>query len=218
MGCTLLQDIRAQAGASKKLALWLPGVVFGVITFLMIHPRLGINVGGAISAACTGLAATFFVMRRPITLRSAFAWGSGVVLLIISTAFLDSLLLRDEASHLGQVVQSVSDTGTDPLWTLFGRKVAVNLRLIRLTVWSRVVFVAFAFLVASVFTPNWFYRGLSSRFPGLVEMTKAAVIGSLVALVANDSGVVAASTLLLWPVLTVLWVSPEVAQPTHHLP
>lgn len=193
-------------------ARWLPAVVFGLITFLMIHPRLGINVGGAITAACTGVAATFLTMRRPFTLRAALAWGGAVVLLIMITAFLDTLFLREEASHLGQVVQSVGDGSADPLWTLFGRKVAMNLRLIRLTVWSRVVFAAFAFLVVTVCLPGGIQRGLGRRAPGLAEMTKAGLIGALVALAANDSGVVAASTLLLWPVLGVLSVLPEVVR------
>lgn len=229
-GCALILDTSRREGTLRSgdvndgdlvptgAVSLLPAVVFGAITFLMIHPRMGINVGGAISAACTGVVASIFVLRRPITLGSAIAWGGGVALLIVGTAFVDSLVMRDQASHLGQVVQTVGDGGTDPLWTLFGRKLAVNLRLIRLTVWSRVVFVAFAFLIVAVFLPNWFQRGLSRRFPGLFEMTKAGVIGAFVALIANDSGVVAASTLLLWPVLAVLSVLPEVARAAHDLP
>lgn len=222
MACGWISDgRRKERGVDKGAGRLFPWIVLGLflaITLLMIHPRLGINVGGAITGACTGVAALLFLSKRPFTLKSAVASGSAVLVVVAATALLDSYLLGEEASHLGQVVQTINDSGSDPLWALFGRKAAVNLRLIRLTVWSRVVFVAFGFLVAAVFTPNWFHRELARRFPGLVDMTKTSVIASLVALVVNDSGVVAASTLLLWPVLTVLSVSPEVAQPFQRLP
>src|SRR5690606_14139012 len=64
-------------------------------------------------------------------------------------------------------------------------------------------------LAAAAFVPNRFSRVLGRRFPGLMDMTKASVASALVALAVNDSGVVAASTLLLWPALTVLSVAPE---------
>lgn len=212
----LIDRLSARPGAARTFA-WAFAGLFAGLTLLMIHPRLGINVGGAITAAGAAMAGLLFLAQRPLTLWTAVAGGAVVVLLVASAAWLDAYFMGDQASHLGQVVQTVNESGTDPLWALFGRKAAINLRLIRLTVWSRVVFAALGFLVVAVFTPNWFHRKLAGRYPGLVAMTKTCAVASLVALVANDSGVVAAATLLLWPVLTVLSVSPEVAHSCHSL-
>lgn len=217
MGSGWLIDRLSARSSAGRIFSWAFAGLFAGLTLLMIHPRFGINVGGAITAAGAAMAGLLFLAQRPLTLWTAVVGGAVVVLLVASAAWLDAYFMGDEASHLGQVVQTVNESGTDPLWALFGRKAAINLRLIRLTVWSRVVFVALGFLVAAVFTPNWFHRKLAARYPGLVAMTKTCAVASLVALVANDSGVVAAATLLLWPVLTVLSVSPEVAHSCHSL-
>jgi len=213
MACAwILGDVRDEGTRSKRRAI-IPTLLFVALTFLMLHPRLGINVGGAISAASTAVFAYAFASGRRLNARLVLGSGAAIAAVLVVTAYFDSLLFGQEASHLGQVMKSTQDLGADPLWSMFGRKLAVNWRLIRLTVWSRVVFVALALLAVTAFVPNRLGGELERRFPGLIEMTKAAVAASLVALVVNDSGVVAASTLLLWPVLTVLSVAPCAARP-----
>lgn len=187
-----------------------PAFLFGALAVLMLHPRLGINVGGAISAAATAVFGYAFASNRRPGVRPLLAWAGALAAILVATAYLDARLLGEKASHLGQAMQSAADSGTDPLWSMFGRKLAVNWRLIRLTVWSRVLFVAFALLAVAVFLPNRFGAELARRLPSLSQMTKTAVTASLVALAVNDSGVVAASTLLLWPVLTLLAAGPGV--------
>ncbi len=142
MGSGWLIDRLSARSSAGRIFSWAFAGLFAGLTLLMIHPRFGINVGGAITAAGTAMAGLLFLAQRPLTLWTAVVGGAVVVLLVASAAWLDAYFMGDEASHLGQVVQTVNESGTDPLWALFGRKAAINLRLIRLTVWSRVVFVA----------------------------------------------------------------------------
>ena len=81
----------------------------------MIHPRFGINVGGAITAACAAMAGLLFLAQRPLTLWTAVVGGAVVVLLVASAAWLDAYFMGDEASHLGQVVQTVERVRNGPL-------------------------------------------------------------------------------------------------------
>lgn len=202
----LLGAARARTGK----AAWLPALLFAALALLMLHPRLGVNVGGAISAAAAAVLSYTFASRGRLSARHLAGFAIAIAALLIAAAYLDAYVFGDEASHLGQLMKSAQESGADPLWSVFGRKIAVNWRLIRLTVWSRVVFAAFAMLAVTAFVPNAFGRELGRRFPPLFEMTKAAIGASLVALAVNDSGVVAASTLLLWPLLAVLAVTPSV--------
>lgn len=208
MCCAWLLDA-ARDRMPRARAARIPAALLAGAAFLMLHPRLGINVGGAISAGAAAFFGWTFAAGRRLGPGRILAFTAAAAAVLAAFAYLDSRLSGPEASHLGQVMQQAASAGADPLWELFGRKLAMNWRLIRLTVWSRVVFLAFALLAAAAFVPNRFSRVLARRFPGLMDMTKASVASALVALAVNDSGVVAASTLLLWPALTVLSVAPE---------
>lgn len=188
-----------------------PVIAFAAAALLLAHPRLGINVGGAISAAFAAWAARHFGNERPLRLRSALFWLLAVVLAIGAAGALEALVAPDRPSHLGQVVERMGDDGTDPLWTLFERKLSVNLKLIRLTVWSRVALSSFALLGVTLFHPNWLASALHRERPWLFRMARTAVLCALAALIFNDSGVVAASTLALWPVMSLLSHSIDLA-------
>lgn len=197
----------------RKAAM--PVVAFAVVALLLGHPGLGINVGGAISAAVAAWAAFHFGNERPLRLRSALFWLLAVFVVIGVAGILEMLLGGERPSHLGQVVERMSEDGTDPLWALFERKVSVNLKLIRLTVWSRVALSSFALLGVTLFHPNWLANALHRRHPWLFRMARTAVLCAAAALVFNDSGVVAASTLALWPVMTVLSHSIDLASESN---
>ena len=108
-------------------------------------------------------------------------------------------------------MQKVGQQGADPLWTIFERKVNVNLRLIRLTIWSRVVLLSLGVLALFVFWPGRLMGEMKRRYPFMTLSLRGAFVAALVTLAANDSGIVAAATLLLPATLVALLLLPEVA-------
>lgn len=196
------------AWAHRRMKDRLPGLgpvaLMMIIAVLLVHPQLGINVGGAITAFVAAGVLIILFRRRPLSWRSGLLVAGGIVALIAGIGLIDSMVARQDASHLGQAVQAVGESGADPLWEIFGRKVAVNLRLIRLTIWSRVVLLSAALLGALLLWPNRLTQALTKQHPWVLQLTKASMIAATTTLAVNDSGVVAASTLLLLPVLTVL--------------
>lgn len=201
----LLEELSGRRGAA------LPAAAFLAAAVLMGHPGLGINVGGAISAAVAVWASGRFCRGRPLGLGGALLCLAAAVAALGLSGILDALLSGERPSHLGQVVERVSSEGADPLWALFERKLAVNVKLIRLTVWSRVALASFAVLGITLFHPNWLARALRRTHPWLFCMARTAVVAAAAALLFNDSGVVAASTLSLWPVMALLSRSPDLA-------
>lgn len=194
---------RDKADVSRQRK-WIPGIVLGAIAVLMAHPRLGINVGGAISAAAAAVAATLFAQDQALTMRRALVWAALTFFVLLGAGLADYYLLQRDASHLGRAVAMVSQSGSDPLWDLVSRKVAINVRLIRLTIWSRVAMAALSLLGIVLWLPNWLFWALKQTHPWVVRMSRAALVSALVALVVNDSGIVAAAMLLLWPALVTL--------------
>lgn len=190
----------------------LPSSAFLAAAFLMGHPRLGINVGGAISAALAAWAAYRFCRGRSLGLGGALLCLAAAAAALGLSGLLDALLSGERPSHLGQMVERLGAEGTDPLWALFERKLSVNLRLIRLTVWSRVALASFAVLGITLFHPNWLAGTLRRNHPGFFCMARTAVVAAAAALLFNDSGVVAASTLSLWPVMALLARSADLAR------
>jgi len=187
------------------------GVVafFFLVTAFLASPRLGINVGGTITAI-VGFAYFFFaLLGRRFTFTSALLVGLIVIAVLVGIGLIDGRL-SGSATHLGQTVQKVGQQGTDPLWSTFERKVSVNLRLIRLTIWSRVVLLSFGVLALFVFYPSRLMGEMKRRYPFMTLSLRGAFVAALATLVVNDSGIVAAATLLLPATLVTLLLLPSV--------
>ncbi len=191
--------------------IW-PSVVFTAVAALLLHPRLGINVGGAITAGSTAVAAYLLLRGRRITLGRGLMWAALIAAVLVIVGIVDFWISPRDASHLGQTVGRVAEKGADPLWDIVARKVAVNAKLIRLTVWSRVAILSLSLLGFLFLWPNWLSRTLERLHPSLVRMTRVSLVSALVALVFNDSGIVAAAMLLLWPALVTLYLAVDAAQ------
>ena len=208
------QSVEPPSGApasSKAFRRAFAGVValFLLVTVFLALPRLGINVGGTITAIVGFAYYLMALSGRRFTLARAVLVGVLVVAAIAVMALIDGQL-GDGSSHLGQTVQKVGQAGTDPLWNTFERKVSVNMRLIRLTIWSRVVMLSFGVLALFVFYPSKLMSEVRRRNPFLSLSLRAAFVAALTTLVVNDSGIVAAATLLLPATLVTLLLLPPV--------
>jgi len=94
--------------------------------------------------------------------------------------------------------------GLEVFWETASRKLAMNWRLVRYSIWSR-VFVTFLGLQGLLFFyPLGLLKSLKQEQPYLLLGMGAALVGSIAALLTNDSGVVAAATMLLFGVPPVL--------------
>lgn len=171
---------------------------FAAVVLGMASPRHGINVGGAITGVL-GLGATWLLFRHSrLELRRFWPLALAAPLVLGLAAWWD--LAGENVSHLGRALEWGSG---DPLWLVFERKVSVNLRLLRLTFWSRAFLVSLLVAAVLLFHPFRLVRKLLTRHRYTGLAVRGALLASLVALATNDSGVVAAATLLI-PVVTVL--------------
>ncbi|MCL5284052.1 MAG: hypothetical protein M1330_05020 [Armatimonadetes bacterium] len=170
--------------------------LFAFTALVLGAPVFGANAGGMVAAvAAFGCAAVILSNRRLnvsevvtfIVLGLAMAWGF---------AWLDAHISGTAATHMGEALESAGHRGAVYLAAIVIRKVEMNLRLIL----SPGVLAALAglsllgWLVSKMLTVR--LQRFSALHPWLIKSVPATFAGALVALLFNDSGIVAAIFIL----------------------
>ena len=92
---------------------------------------------------------------------------------------------------------------------IIARKLSMNLRLLRYSMWSNALIVALVGIGASFIWPSRYIFWLKENHPLIAGGIMGVVIGSTAAFVFNDSGVVAAATCLSFASSTLLILALE---------
>lgn len=178
---------------------WIGLLVFTAVLIIIGAPSLGTNVGGAICAVFA-FGYTWYAFRGGKASRASLV--SFLALPVVAAAILGILMLVDQAnpvneqSHIGQTVALMQRDGLFSLQQIITRKLAMNAKLLRYSVWSKALLIAIAVMGASFIWPTTFISWLKKDYPFIAIGMKGIVLGSLAALIFNDSGVVAAATCL----------------------
>ncbi|MGI6609006.1 MAG: hypothetical protein ACOX4G_00590 [Limnochordia bacterium] len=188
---------------AHRLARPIAILFLGLVALVVGAPWWGANNGGAL-AAFVGFSLTILLITEaPITWRQLLRIALGIAVAAGAAIAVDLFMWPQSPSHLGLLARRVATEGLEPLVTTASRKIAMNLRLFRYTIWTRVLVVSLAITLWLLHRPAAWVRQLLKRFPVVLAATKGALITAVVALLVNDSGVVAAATAMI-PVTTVL--------------
>jgi hypothetical protein len=82
----------------------------------------------------------------------------------------------------------------------------MNLRLLRYTIWSRVFLASLGGLILLFYRPTGRMQAFRKQYPYLFQGLVGIVVASVVALIFNDSGVVAAATVMVLGAPPLLYV------------
>jgi hypothetical protein len=183
------------AGGRRERWVQLLGLaLFAGLIVLIGAPPLGTNAGGAISAVF-GFAVVWLGLagiKRGWVSAAAAAFCAVLVLGLF--AWLDSANPEDQQSHIGQAAELFRRDGASALLLIIQRKLEMNLRLLRYSIWSRALIVTLAAMSASFIWPSKFISWLKKNHPAASKGIGGVVLGAVAALIFNDSGVVAAAT------------------------
>lgn len=188
---------------------------FSLALLIIGSPMLGTNVGGAICGVFA-FGSTWLSFRE-----RRIGWQGVVSLVIVVGVVLVLVMLIDQAnpsseqSHIGQTVLLFQRDGFPALWMIVTRKLAMNLKLLRYSIWSKALLVALVVLGASFIWPSKFIFWLRKTYPLIAKGIGGVVIGSVGAFVFNDSGVVAAATCLYFASTTLLLLALELKHDLH---
>ncbi|MEW6621580.1 MAG: hypothetical protein AB1420_00360 [Bacillota bacterium] len=182
-------------------------VYLTVVTALLISPNYGTNFGGSIAASFAFGYLILSTSSQKIRMKHLTCLLSFAAAFIMVIAFIDSL--RDPAiqSHLGRTVNLAKLEGLEPIIEIATRKLQMNLKLLRYTIWSRVFILTLLALVIACFKPIYIIQLLRKDYPQIFRGFFAVVLGSVAALLTNDSGIVAAATMLIYAVGPMLYLA-----------
>jgi len=200
IGSTLIGTAALVGAAEKRrgLAIAACGAAYLVILYLIGAPQVGTNVGGTIAAGSAFLVVFLLFSGVRFTWPLVLAVAAGVGFLVLALVVYDAGRPAGHQSHIGRTAGLILSGGLDQMTAIISRKSEMNLRLFRYTIWSRVLLASLGILALLFYRPVGVMEGIKDRYPYLFRGLVGVVVGSVAALVFNDSGVVAAATVMIF--------------------
>lgn len=198
---SLFEILKLKDDCKKNISI----ILFLVTFILIFSPNFGSNFGGGV-AALGGFLYTYVLYFYK---KTDFKVIIKYILLgtIIFSLFLLIFILYGPPSHFTLLFLSMKDQGFDPLFIVISRKLLMNYRLFKYTPWTKALIFSIITLLILVKWPVGLFKKLSQDYPFLFKGIKGANFGTLLALVFNDSGIVAAATSMIFSFLPLLILS-----------
>lgn len=172
-------------------------------TLLLGLGFLGANFGGALAGA-SGYMVAYFLLngikfsKRNIVVAAALLFTTAVLLIGID------YFCKDSQSHIGRLVNETGTNGAGVVISTIRRKISMNLRLIRSTIWTKVL-LSIIFIISFMFyRPVRLLKRVFEK-AGCLKYCWVGIVGSAAAgLLLNDSGIVIAATVMIYAAFTIL--------------
>jgi len=197
----------------NRMVIILTALLFVGTLFYMASPAWGTNAGGAITAGATfGLAwLRLFSRRRKLQIH----WGKLMMWIIIFVCLaMGGLWLLNgwgnsstkEESHIGRAMDQLVAGHFDAIGGIIWRKLMMNMHLIGVSVWSKALLVSLLVMAVLLMKPAGLFRRWQEAHSALMHGLSAIAAGAIVALLVNDSGIVAAATMMVFAVIPMLLI------------
>lgn len=182
----------------RRLVSVLSALFFLLVTYLFISPRWGANFGGSLTAL-TAFTISYLGLEDRKLCRGTLLRAAGIVVLFVLALVL--LNFKGEGgtvSHVGRAMALVSREGMTEAVDIIIRKGSMNLKLLRWSLWSRILVIFLSLMIFLFFQPPGLLRKIKDIYPELSKGFIGIIAGSVTAIFANDSGVVAGATTLIY--------------------
>lgn len=182
----------------RKYLLTPIGIYYLITLYVIAAPQLGTNVGGSISGAGSFLITFLLLAGVKFNLKTILKAAATVLFFLASILLYDLQRPLENQSHIGRTVELILKGGPGEILNIITRKISMNIKLIRYTIWSRIFLASLASLAILFFRPVGIMQKVSSQYSDMHKGFIGVVIASVIALVFNDSGIVAAATTMIF--------------------
>ncbi len=166
--------------------------------FLIAHPNFGANIGGGVTTVL-GLGITNYLLTgRKIRLREIFGLLTATILLLVGIAIWDILISGKNATHYGQWIGSIKDSGWKGVFDLLTRKWELNTRLFNYTPWSKVLLTILVIAPLLYKKPPKGLAPFFTKYDTVLKGCLGLISAALIALLVNDSGIAAMATMFIF--------------------
>ncbi len=172
--------------------------------YLIGMPSLGAQSDGVITAPLAFLVSLYLFSEIRLSFIGYLSIAGIIILTVLGVSYYDMNRPPELQSHIGRAASQIMGGGWQEALTIITRKLQVNIKLIRYTIWSRVFIVILLVLATFIYFPVGAMKDLFTRRPIILKGFVGIVTAALVALIVNDSGIVAASTTSIYLVMPFL--------------
>ena len=190
---------------NKKIPKWLVVIASILILISSAYPTMGANVGGAISQTAAYLLFIMLIFNVKLDFKKAILIVIAVVGVVGAFAFFD--IVSGSESHLGLFVQQILLNGPSTIIQTFSRKIAMNLKLAQTSIWVNILLAGILTIGVFIAKPPKPFRMIQKRYPMIFKGFIASMVGCIVTLLVNDSGIVAASTASIYILIPLIIIS-----------
>ncbi len=200
---SLLQRVgKVSSGGLLSLA-----ALYLFIVGIIAAPQLGTNFGGTLASLAAFSVAIFGIWRQRINYRWMLILALVSLTAVLALGLYDLARPTSAQSHFGRTIGLVLSNGPEVLAEIAMRKINMNIKLIKWTIWSRVFLAILITIIVLSLRPVGILRRIANKYPYFYRGLVAVTVGSGVALVANDSGIVAAATMMIFAAAPLLYVA-----------
>ncbi|HBT50444.1 MAG: Uncharacterized protein XD49_1679 [Caldanaerobacter subterraneus] len=197
MGISLLIE-KYQRKTTKIVAF----IFFTVAFVLMVLPQFGAKVGGFITGfmafGTTILMFSGIKMNKKNFLIMFFSMVALLFLMFVASMFWGT------TTHMAQTAIIVKTEGINSLLQIFTRKLQMELKLMRYTIWSWVLVISIVVLFIISYKPTGVLQDIFKNHKYVYFGFFGSIIGMLFALGFNDAGIVAAATICIYTIPPIL--------------
>ncbi|OEG00261.1 hypothetical protein BHF71_05655 [Vulcanibacillus modesticaldus] len=207
IGSTLLFTSALLSIKKNRFTFLITILIYGGIIFILLFPTLGTNFGGAIAAIfATGLTLLKLIGYR-WSKRGTFFSTLAFLLVLTLIVLFNILVPLDSQSHIGRALSRLFEGDVATIYLIISRKLAMNWRLIQISAWSKVMFTSIIIISILFIKPKKILKEIKKSYPDIFNVSYGIVNGAFVSLLVNDSGIVAASTMIIYSVVPLLYLA-----------
>jgi hypothetical protein len=178
----------------KNIPRWIISVISFIVLFATASPSMGANVGASISEFVAFFSLLLLIYDVKIDFKKIILAILGTVGVVLLFILID--ILSGSSSHLSLFVRQILENGPIAIIETFSRKISTNIRLAKTSMWVNILIIGIITPIVLKFKPN--KEQISKIYPILFKGFIANLIGCIITLLVNDSGIVSAATASLY--------------------
>ncbi len=191
----------------RKILLYFIAFYYLFLIYLIGSPYYGINVGGTITSTVVFGIMIIKYGRLKIKKQFIAALLAAPALVVIFMALISINTEATASTHLSRAVGLVIEGNISEILNIVIRKLSMNVKLIKYTIWSRVFLLGLLAFFIIFYKPMDRIKKIKEKYPYIASSIVGILIGSLTALVSNDSGIVAAATMMIYAVAPLIYIN-----------
>ncbi|MFW6386487.1 MAG: hypothetical protein ACOCZM_00810 [Bacillota bacterium] len=180
--------------------------LFALALLVVGFSRLGANFGVFLSLCIATVFTWLYLHDYRFGIKNIAIISGVFSLTIILLGVVDYMEVFGPSSHIGNAVRLLIQGDFQGLMEIALRKLRMNYRLFKWTIWTRVLLVFILYLLLLFRHPFDRLQRLYTSYPRLTAGFYGSLTGGVVAMLVNDSGIVAAATMLFFPVMSLLYL------------